>query len=802
MTSVPSTPGNLPASFTTFVGRRREAAEARRLLGTGRLVTLTGAGGIGKTRLALEVATASRKAFPDGVWLVDLSPVNDPAEVPGATAAVLRVPDRGERTALQQLAGYLTRHQALIVLDNCEHLIDACAGLAQTLLSAAPDLRILATSRETLGITGERLYAVPPLTPDEAVELLRDRATAIQPEFQVTDTNRAQISRLCEELEGLPLAIELTAARLRALTVEQTTARLTDRFALLIGGSRTTPLRQRSLRGVIDWSYELCTPPEQLLWRRLSVFAGGFALDAAEKVCAGDGIAADEVLALLERLVAQSIVLTAQVEGLPRYRFLETIREYGRARLSESGEEQILLRRHRSFYLDLAERLADAWFGPGQEESLARLRIEHANLRVALTGEGQKVATVSWAGSDRTEAQNTGPEPSGRCIASSQDDAQAALRMVAALRFHWCADGFLGEGRRHFDGILAAAPEPTPARARALWAASWVALLQSDFAAAARWLDEAAELGEQLDDPVVHAYVEGFRGASAAFQGEYEQAALCYAGAVAAHEAADDQPATVFWLFQLAKIQSQLGDPRAAQTGQRALALAEARGERLTRSYALWALGYEAWVRGEKEMSLAWAQTGLVIQRGFNDHIGATMLLSLLAWNTASGGDHTRAAHLLGALRALSRDLGATTSAALGDRNASCEQAVSTALGPTAYEKALTEGGRHDSPGRAIAFALDTGSGPAGSAPVTNPNPLTRREQQVATLVAQGMTNRQIASTLGLSPRTVDSHIENIRGKLGFASRAQVAAWWAEKQPALRKTTDSRAGTPASMLLA
>ena len=309
MTSVVPAAGSLPAALTSFVGRRQEIAEIRRLLGTGRLVTLTGVGGVGKTRLALGVADASRKAFPDGAWWVDLGAVRDPSAVAVAVAGTLRMPDHGAGPLLDQLTDRLARHRALIALDNCEHLIDSCAELAKALLSACPELRILATSRQTLGITGEHVFVVPPLSmPDEALDLLRDRATAVRPDFRITGADRARAVRLCADLDGLPLAIELAASRLRTLTVEQLVDRLEDRFALLTGGCRTTQPRQRTLRGMIEWSYELCAPAEQLLWRRLSVFAGGFTLDAAEHVCAGDGIGRHGVVDLLDRLVAQSVV--------------------------------------------------------------------------------------------------------------------------------------------------------------------------------------------------------------------------------------------------------------------------------------------------------------------------------------------------------------------------------------------------------------------------------------------------------------------------------------------------------------
>lgn len=755
MISVISDEGNLPRAITSFVGRRHLVAEIRRLLGPARLLTLTGTGGVGKTRLALEAAAASRRAFADGVWLVDLTPVQEPKAVADATAAALGVPDLGARPVLEQLAGHLSGRRALIVLDNCEHLVDACAELAEMLLSAAPELRVLATSRQTLGIVGEHVLVVPPLTVLEAVELLRDRATAVRPEFRVTDLNRAGAFRLCADLDGLPLAIELAASRLRTLTVDQMVDRLEDRFTLLTNGSRTARPRQRTLRALVDWSYELCAHSERLLWNRLSVFADGFTLDAAEGVCAGEGIARHEVVDLLDRLVGQSIVLAIEQEGLPRYRMLETIRHYGRQRLAESGEEARLRRAHRDFFLALAERAASSWYGPGQEQALAMWRAEHNDLLAALTHGG---------------------------------DPQAELALAAALRYHWCTDGFLGEGRRQLHRVLAAAPEPTPARARALWAAAWVALLQGDLIAADGWLTEAGELGDRLDDPAVRANVLGLRGSLALFRGHCEEAISLFEGAVAAHTDLGKEPATVFWLFQLAHAQGHLGDPRGAETARKAVAVAQAHGEGLTRTYALSVLGLDAWARGDLTAAMELAHAGLEIQRGFNDHLGAALLLELLAWISTAEDHHERAGRLLGTLRTLWGDLGTELSVFgpnLAEYHAHCEADVLRALGAVGYEKALTEGAVIDGPAQAIAYALvpDGVAGP--SEPQAVADVLTGREQQVAALVAQGLTSRRIAAELVLSPRTVDNHVDRILTKLGFSSRTQIAAWWAAHQVAV-----------------
>lgn len=763
MTALISIAGNLPAPMTSFVGRQSDVAEVRRLLRTERLVTVTGVGGVGKTRLALRVGALSHIAFPDGVWLVDLAPVRDPSMVAAMVLGALRLPDLGTRPALELLTQQLARHQALIVLDNCEHLIDASAGLAAVLLAACPGLRVLATSRRMLRVGGENVHTLAPLAADgEAVELLQDRAAAVRPGFRVTVANRAQAVRLCTELDGLPLAIELAAARLRSLTLDVAVERLTDRFALLTGGCRTAPPRHHSLRGTVEWSYELCTAAERLLWNRLAVFRGGFGLDAAEDVCAGDGIDAAEVLDLLDRLVAQSVVVTCDRDGLPRYQLPAILREYGYARLSGS-EQRRLLRRHRDFFLTLAERLALRWYGPGQQGALARLRAEHANLRKALEYRH---------GSADADAD-----------ADAVADAQAALALAAALRFHWCANGLLGEGRQQLDRALAAAPEPTLSRARALSAAAYLALLQADPATARCRLDEVEELGRRLESPSVRAHAQGLRGSSALLTDRPEEALAHFEEALAIHRGAGESAEPLFWLFQMATAQSRLADSRAADTGRRAVALAQAHGERHCRAYALLALGNELWARGDHEQALSHIRAALEILRDFNDFVATARALELLAWIAAVRGAHRRSALLLGAASALTRSASIGPGAEFGEQHARCAEAVAAALGWSAYQRALEDGSGHDSPAQAIYLALQEDSPPVDGAVSSGiVKPLTRREREVSELIAQGMTNRQIAAALSLSPRTADRHVENIMTKLGLCRRAQIATWWTQSQ--------------------
>ncbi|MCG7210073.1 ATP-binding protein [Streptomyces arenae] len=746
MTTVASRTGNLPAAFTSFVGRQPEVAEIGGLLRTARLATLTGPGGVGKTRLALEVAAGSANVFPDGVWLVNLAPVQEPAALAGVAAAILGVPELGALSVVEQLARYMAQRRALIVLDNCEHLASACAELAKSLLSAAPELHILATSRHALGLTGEHIFAVAPLSPAEAAGLLQDRAGAVRPGFRISDTNQAQVSRLCADLDGLPLAIELAASRLRTLTVGQVVDRLADRFALLTSGDATAWPHQHTLRKMIDWSYELCTTAERLLWNRLSIFAGGFDLDAVESVCAGDGIAEHEVLDLLDRLVAQSVVLTTEGGGLPRFRLLETIRQYGREKLAASGEEERLLLRHRDFFLTLAQRVDQGWFGPGQAQALNQLRAEHTNLLAALD-----------------------------CDA----DPQIKLVLAAALGFHWCAGGFLSEGRRQFDRALAAAPECTLARGRALLGACWVALTQGDLAAADRWLDEAEALAEQLGDPELRAQVSGFRGLSAHYRGQPKEGMAPYEDARAALMALGNEREATSWHLSLACVQAYTGDPRAAETGRQVIAAFEASGERWGHAQVLTALGHNAWERGDREAAKALARSALENMRGFNDCAMIARMLELLAWATASDGTHEWAARLLGAADALWKETGSSIHAfgpRIAEHHARCEKAAADVLGLAAYLQALAEGSCHDSPSQAIEYALASAHEPVSSA--TAPGPLTSREREVAALVAKGLSNRQIASTLRLSPRTADRHVQNILGKLGFGCRAQIASWW------------------------
>jgi predicted ATPase/DNA-binding CsgD family transcriptional regulator len=760
------TAGNLPAAVTSFVGRRREIGQIRAFLAESRLVTLTGTGGVGKTRLAVEVAGVARRAFPDGVWFVDLAAVTDGGQVAPAVATALAVRDQSTRPALDRLVEELAGRQTLIVLDNCEHVLDASATLVDTLLRGAPDVRVLATSRQSLGIDGEHVFAVPPLSVPpqhpplpmvelrrfEAVTLLAERAAAVAPGFAVGEDNHDAVVRLCARLDGVPLAIELAATRLRTLSIAQLLQRLEDRFAVLTVGSRVAAPRQRTLRALVDWSYDLCSAEEQRLWARLSIFSGGFDLDAAEVVCAGDGLARERVLDLVDQLVTQSVVVRRGEHGGPRFGMLETIREYGLGRLAEFGDRESLRLRHRAYFLELAERGARDWCGPGQEETLARLRADHGNLRAAF---------------EHFDADPDGAEP--------------ALALCAALRWHWCADGLLSEGRGWLDRALARPTCPSPARANALWVGAWVALLQGDQDVARQRVDECRRVAAAIGDPVPAAYAASQAGTAELFRGDVTAAVGHFRAAITALDAAGETTGSLHARFQLAIALSHQGEhDEASATARQAIDVSEAHGEHLNRSYALWALSFDTWVRGDLDEARRLALTALALLRGFRDSVGAALMIETLAWIAGSRGEPARSARLLGTASSVWRSIGTRIEvfgSQMGDHHAQCVARATGVLRGPAFRAAFDDGLR-PTVEEAIRYAIEQ---PAAVTPPPAPDGgLTRREREIAGLVAEGLSNPAIAQRLVLSPRTVEGHVQNLLAKLGFTSRAQVAAWVTE----------------------
>ena len=483
--AAPMATGAPPAQLTSFVGREREVEQVASLLGERRLVTLVGPGGTGKTRLAVELAARRRDGARDAVRFVELAPLSDPADVPPAVLAVVGARESGliERGAratdpIARLSSALADKRLLLVLDNCEHLVDAVARLADAVLAAAPELRILATSREPLGVAGESLWPVPPLELPPpgvaaeaapaygAVRLFLDRATAGRPDFALDDHNVAAVAQICRRLDGMPLAIELAAARLRSLTVDEVAERLDDRFALLTGGSRTALPRHQTLRAAVDWSWDLLEEPERVLLRRLSVFTGGATVETAERVCSGGGLGREAVLDLLSRLVDRSLLEAAPSEtGTMRYRLLETVRDYAAERLAAAGEDDASRRAYAEHFCELAETTDPKLRGRAQLASLTRLRAEHDNLHAALR----------WAMDAR--------------------EAALAQRLVVALQSYWLLRGYRIEARAWLRTAAALTGEvPVPVRAGVLTALAWVAIDEGNVAQAAAPYEAAREL--------------------------------------------------------------------------------------------------------------------------------------------------------------------------------------------------------------------------------------------------------------------------------------------------------------------
>lgn len=762
--------GNLPAPLTRFVGRRNDIAQIRRLLGQSRLVTLVGVGGVGKTRLAMEIAREFGKAFRHGAWFVDFAAVNDQAQLAQTIATALQVPNQSTRPAEEQIMQYLSGREQLVVLDNCEHVLDGAAILAENLLEAAPALRLLVTSREALGVPGEHIAGVQPLSnpnPDsipppaalesfEAAALFLDRARAVLPDFQATEANTAHIVRLCTELDGLPLAIELAASRLRSLEVAQIVERLADRFALLTSGSRTARSRQRTLRALISWSYDLCSREQQLLWQRLSVFVGSFDLAAVEGVCSDAKLPVAGLLDLLDSLVAQSVVLVERrgSSGSSHYRMLETIRAFGLGMLEHNGICEDLRGRHCAYYLKLAEWEAETWAGRLQAEGLEALRLSHTNLRAAL----------EWA-----------------VAHSAQDSGTTAHRLVTALRFHWCMDGFLSEGRRWLDRILQIFPTEEQIYGRTLWVAGWAAVVQGDRQIAIDRLAAAERIAEATADEVLAAQVHGMQGTVALFSGVLDTAVRLHEDAVQRFITLGNEGEALFAMFQLAVTLAQGGSPRAESTARAAVELATRRGEKLCRSYALWALGYAAWRKEDWTAASEFARAGLAIHREYNDPVGSSLLIELLAWIAASEGSSERAGRLLGAVHVQWQRIGSAISyfgPHFASDHARGERRVVEVVHAERWQALMTEGGQWDLQ-RALSEAIGQHSvvAAAGASRHGGKSSLTPREREVADLIADGLSNRAIATTLIVSPRTVDGHVENILAKLGFTSRTQVAAW-------------------------
>ena len=802
----PSTPRhNLPIPRSSFVGREQEMLEVERELARAPLLTLTGVGGSGKTRLALEAARELVNAYPDGVWFVGLAPLSERALVPKVVAEAVGVPERPGEALIDTLVDFLHSRRTLLILDNCEHLIETCAELVDTLLACCENLRVLATSREALGVTGETNWTVPSLAvpdagalPDpedlaryEAVRLFVERGKSRSPGFELTRQNAGAVAGVCRKLDGIPLAIELATARMGVLGVGQIAERLGDSPGFLTKGERTRAPRQRTLKGTLDWSYDLLPEPERVSFARLSVFVGGWTLEAAEKVAAGEGVDEDEILELLSELVEKSLVVAEPTEqGGVRHRLLEPVRQYALEKLGRSGEAEKVRCRHAGFFLDLAEEAEPRLRGPDDVEWFQRLEAEHDNLRAAL----------SWP--------------------FERGETEQALRLAAALCIFWRAHGDMAEGRKWLEAALAEDDRTSvAARMKALMAMFWLTD-QWDLDRAEAVAKEGLKLSKEAE--IGGSFAASLRIMMAAplwSQGDYERAKELLEESLALSREADDKVMIAEALLRLGRVPTNPpGDTaRAKQIYEEGIALCREAGYAFRLPVFLLGLGYVLLLEGDYERGAALNEEAAALcrDRGYNDSL--PYALDNLGWATLLQGDHERArtfykesltlcgglgdkmiasesldglacvAGAAGEAGRTARLFGAAEAQRLALREAVGYQhspredawrkpylaAARSRLGKPAWRQALAQGQAMELK-RAIEYALSEEEPPTAtlsSAP-EHPAGLTSRELEVLGLVAGGITSAQIAKQLYLSPRTVETHLTSIYHKLGVNSRA------------------------------
>jgi predicted ATPase/DNA-binding CsgD family transcriptional regulator len=706
------------------------------------------------------------RGFPDGVWLVLLAPVHDPMLVTQAVFSALGVHDLSTGLSLASLTEYLAGKRLLLILDNCEHLLDACAILAATLVRACPGLRLLATSRQALGVAGEVRLAVPPMslpaTEDEgsvqqvlgsdAIRLLSERAAAVVPGFTINAANAVAAARLCRRLDGIPLALELAAVRLGSLSLDQLNQGLASELSILGSGHRGADARQQTLEATIGWSYGLLSQQERLLWARASVFAGGFEEDAAVEVCTDPQLPSGRIVEVLGALIEKSTLRRQLRDGSPpRYWLLETLRQYGRRRLRELGEEATTQKRHFDWICALA-RSAGARDNR-QAEMFTRMSGEQDNL---------------WAALDYCLRQ-PGEVEAG---------AEAAQHLMA----FWACRGPFSDARRILTSLAEAAPENSVPRGRLLWVAAVMALNQNDYDACAALSGESLRIGTDLKDAEIVAWsllvgaIPRWLAGDLAAATEQIDSTLLLARLMRIDQA---ELNALNALCGISIAGGQLD--RAIEAGEQGLATCKDRGELWMRGYLLNFLAQAVWLRGDRRRAQALAREATACKRAVDDRNGLTNALETLAWMAAELGQHERAATLLGSAQRV-RDASSLTLIELYQPQH--EQSVSIAVqgaGQKAFDAAYQRG-HSMTIDEVVTFAVEGKQPPklASAAKPDRPTELSRRQLEIARLVADDLTNKQIAARLFLSERTVETHITNILNKLGLSSRIQLSRWMAD----------------------
>jgi len=761
MARPPRQAGNLPAETSTFIGRRRELAEVRARISAARLVTLAGPGGVGKTRLAIRCAAGLARGFRDGGWLAELAETRNPALVPSAVLRGLNLHDQAAAEPRTLLLSYLRDKELLLILDNCEHLLEPAAGIVSDILRAAPGVRVIATSREPLSVPGENVVQVPPLgAPDphapgelaqlrrtEAVMLFTERAAAAAGTFELTAANQTAVVGLCHRLDGLPLAIELAAVRARVLTAEQILDRLTDRFALLDSGARAGVPRHQTLRTTIEWSHDLLPDDEATVLRRTSVFAGRFTLADAESVCMPGHTTPAQALDLLSSLVDKSLVVREDANGLACYRLHETMREFAALKLAESGEREAAEQRCAGHYRH----------GSGQPVLERRYRLAE---------------WLRWADLEIDNVRAV----LQRC--ADRGDAAVGVELTASMSWYWITRANT-EGSRLLDEFLAAEGGEPQVRARAWFIRGFLAVLKADPSAARPALAAAAAAARHHGQPDLLSEALSLASITESLAGHHARAG----------ELLDEAQATVAGLDyppgQLAICQAQAlnGLLRAdldavTAGGEEGLRLAREAGDSYGLEMMLFNLGSGALVSGDLERAWPLLAESLEIAQRIDDRIAQFYLLAELGCHAAFSGRAQLAARLLAASNNAAAETGVSAMGFLVPVLARAGQVTETALGTARLQAEHTAGA---SLSRSAACKLALGGNPEDAAPArhddTSLQPLSIREADIARLLTDGLTNKQIGARLFISERTVDSHVRNILNKLGFSSRAQIAAW-------------------------